>query len=553
MSRRALTSGGPRGATLQVGFLVVTLGLALWLGWQALDAATSHRRTVEATLADYAGISAWELAGAARSGLDDLLDEAFEPVERRMRRSLPDVEVVGWELDDAARDNGCRCEGFESPLALFRITTAPTTVETIPESLPWERRERLADLVVSQPMGSGSVDDGMVTSPAGAIFDEDAVIGFMTSRDASGDTDVAYGFAVRASDVGELLGEIYSDRRLLPVPLAGELPNDSLLYVRIRDEAGMVLFAAPAEQPEAWSAVERIGTDFGGLVVEATVRPSAAGQLIIGGVPTSRLPLLAVLLVLTLGVGGAAMVQLRRETRFQQLRDDFVSGVSHELRTPLAQIQMFAELHEADKLPSEADRRRAISVIHRESRRLGHLVENILQFSRFRRSTALESPRERLDLAEGFAEGIDAVTPLLEARGMRVKVDVERGLPVLASREALTRIVVNLLDNAAKYGPSGQTVRVSVGRVNSAAQLAVTDEGTGVPASERARIWKPYRRMSRHVQAALPGTGIGLAVVAQLVAQHRGRAWVEDAEGGGARFVVELPLADVSSNGMGAA
>lgn len=553
MTRGPVRSRGPRGATLQVGFLVVTLVLALWLGWQALDAATSHRRTVEATLADYASISAWELAGATRSSLDDLLDEAFEPVERRMRRSLPDVSVVGWELDDAARDLGCRCPGFEHPLALFRITRGSPEAETIPASITREERTKLARLVLSQPVDPGRIDDGMATSGAGEIFSEDAVVGYVTSRDASGDVDASYGFVVRASDVGELLGEVYADRRLLPEPLAGELPNDSLLFVRIRDQAGMVLFASPAEEPETWSATEAVGGDFGGLLVEATVRPDAAGQLIIGGVPTSRLPLLAMLLVLTIGVGAAAIVQLRRETRFQRLRDDFVSGVSHELRTPLAQIQMFAELHEADKLPSEEDRRRAISVIHREARRLGHLVENILQFSRFSRSPAVAPAREQLDVADGFAEGIDAVTPLLQARGMRVEVDAEPGVPVYASREALTRIVVNLLDNAAKYGPVGQTVRVGIGRVDGTVRLTVTDEGPGVPASERSRIWKPYRRLERDVAAALPGTGIGLSVVAQLVAQHEGRTWVEDAEGGGARFVVELPLAGVaSSNGAGA-
>jgi signal transduction histidine kinase len=305
----------------------------------------------------------------------------------------------------------------------------------------------------------------------------------------------------------------------------------------------MVLFASPASEPEHWAAVDALGPDFGTLVVEATVRPEAAGQLIIGGVPKARLPLLVFLLALTLGVGAAAIIQLRRELRFQRLRDDFVSGVSHELRTPLAQIQMFAELQQADKLSTPAERERAVAVIHREARRLAHLVENILQFSRLRRATAQGLPTEDLDMAVGFADGIDAVTPLLEDRGMQLELSTERGLVVRANRDSLTRIIVNLLDNAVKYGPVGQTVKVTIGRTDGAARLTVVDEGPGIPIADRDSVWKPYRRLARGVEAATPGTGIGLSLVQQLVSLHGGRVWIEGDRGGGTRVVVELPLA----------
>ena len=533
-----------RGTTLQAAFLVVTVGLAVWLGYQAVDAAASHRRTAEAALADYAGISAWEFSSTARGNLDHMLEDVFRPVRRRMRGDLPSPEVVGWELRDAARERGCRCRGFRDPIALFRIETSPSRIDAVPDTLQAPTLERLSALVMSQPMGDGRVDRGMVTAPAGEVFDTDVAVGFMISHGTSGEVEAAYGFVVRADALGELLAAWYADRQLLPEPIAGDQPNDSLLFVRVRDGSGLTVFSSPAEAPDVWSAVDTIGPEFGTLVVEATIRPDAAGQLIIGGLPTSRLPLLAVLLVLTLGVGAAAFVQLRREQRFQRLRDDFVSGVSHELRTPLAQIQMFSELQQAGKLPSAEDRERAVAVIYRESKRLSHLVENILQFTRLRRTSGLGSPTEELDLAEGCADGIDAVTPLLQDRGMTLELEAEEGLPVVVSRDALTRIVVNLLDNAVKYGPGGQTVRVEIGRSNGSARLSVTDEGPGIPEADRLRVWKPYRRLERDVEAAMPGTGIGLSVVSQLVELHEGRAWVEDASGGGALFVVELPLAE---------
>ena len=445
-------------------------------------------------------------------------------------------------MDDAARERGCRCRGFRNPIALFRIETSPHRVDAVPSDLSPRTLDRLSALIMSQPIGEGRVDRGMVTARAGEVFDMDVAVGFMISHNTSDVVEAAYGFVVRAADLGELLAAGYADRQLLPESIAGDQPNDSLLSIRVRDGSGLTLFMSPAEAPDVWAAIDTIGPEFGTLVVEATVRPDAAAQLIIGGLPQSRLPLLAVLLVLTLGVGAAAFVQLRREQRFQRLRDDFVSGVSHELRTPLAQIQMFSELQEARKLPNSEDRERAVSVIYRESRRLSHLVENILQFTRLRRTQALGSPTQVLDLAAACADGIDAVTPLLEGRGMTLELDAEDGLSVEANRDALTRIVVNLLDNAVKYGPPGQAVKVVIARSNGAARLAVSDEGPGVPEADRGRVWKPYQRLERDVEAARPGTGIGLSVVSQLVSLHEGRAWVEDAANGGALFVVELPL-----------
>jgi signal transduction histidine kinase len=127
---------------------------------------------------------------------------------------------------------------------------------------------------------------------------------------------------------------------------------------------------------------------------------------------------------------------------------------------------------------------------------------------------------------------------------MHVEGETEPGIPIDGNRDALTRIVINLLDNAAKYGPAGQTVQVSVARNNGAVRLSVADEGPGIPAHDLQRIWNPYRRLERSVEAAQPGTGLGLAVVAQLVQQLGGRAWAENrTPKPGARFIVELPLA----------
>jgi signal transduction histidine kinase len=112
--------------------------------------------------------------------------------------------------------------------------------------------------------------------------------------------------------------------------------------------------------------------------------------------------------------------------------------------------------------------------------------------------------------------------------------------------ESFQQVLLNLLDNAMKYGPAGGAVRVTAALAPGApgggrVRVAVEDEGPGVEPAERERIWEPFRRGARAVGSVAVGSGIGLAVVREIVALHEGRAWVEDAPNGGARFVVELP------------
>ena len=111
---------------------------------------------------------------------------------------------------------------------------------------------------------------------------------------------------------------------------------------------------------------------------------------------------------------------------------------------------------------------------------------------------------------------------------------------------AFRQIVLNLLDNAVKYGPAGQTITVTLARSHQRARLMVDDEGPGVAPRDRVRIWEAFFRLESAITSAVAGSGIGLSVVAELVALHDGRAWVEDVpHGRGARFIVELPALDV--------
>jgi signal transduction histidine kinase len=280
------------------------------------------------------------------------------------------------------------------------------------------------------------------------------------------------------------------------------------------------------------------------------LRSEVASQLIVGGLPRSRLPLLAGVFVLTAGLLGVAWRQLHRQQELARLRTEFVSGVSHELRTPLAQIRWFAELLHMGKLRSDEERARSAGIIDQEARRLTYLVENVLNFSRAEKGTNRVSPTS-LDLDTELRDAVEMFTPLARSRRMSVRLAVTSGLTVAADRDALRQILLNLLDNSAKYGPPGQTITVasaaSPATDGSRVRFWVEDQGPGIPAADRDRVWEPYLRLNRGAESATGGSGIGLSVVRELVTLQGGAAWIEAASvSGGARVVVELPAQSAS-------
>jgi len=131
-----------------------------------------------------------------------------------------------------------------------------------------------------------------------------------------------------------------------------------------------------------------------------------------------------------------------------------------------------------------------------------------------------------------------------EWRLVNEQQELDLGVSVHADRDALRQIFLNLLDNAAKYGPSGQTITVSMQVVKPAlVRVAIEDQGPGIPEADRDRVWDPYVRLNRKIESSTGGSGIGLSVVRELIQMHGGRTWMEAGTNGvGTRVVVELPL-----------
>jgi signal transduction histidine kinase len=251
----------------------------------------------------------------------------------------------------------------------------------------------------------------------------------------------------------------------------------------------------------------------------------------------------ATMIVVIFAVGSA-----RRETLLARARSDFVAGVSHDLRMPLAQILLASETLVVHDDAPKRERQGMASTIVRESRRLIALVENLLLFSR----TGSVELRPRIELVridELFASVVESVELAAEDVNQTIDVSSDVTVGVHADAQLLRQAMVNLVDNALKYGPSGQHVRLAAERSSATrVRLTVDDEGPGIPPDQRERVFQPYERLRRDQMSERTGTGLGLSVARQIVIACSGRVWIEDGPSGrGTRAVIELGAVELSS------
>ena len=260
----------------------------------------------------------------------------------------------------------------------------------------------------------------------------------------------------------------------------------------------------------------------------------------------SQLQLLhiALLLVATIVVVTLAATASRRELQLARARSDFIAGVSHDLRMPLAQILIASETLAMQRERTDAERVSLASSIVRETRRLVGLVDNVLLFSR---SGALElEPTLRpIGVDELRDDVVDAVRLAVEDAGQTIEMVGDRGLTVGGDRRLVRQALVNLVDNALKYGNAGQQIRLGAERRGERVRISVEDDGPGVPEAERTRVFEPYTRLAKDQASERTGTGLGLAVVRQIADACGGRVWIEDGTKRGARVVLELRSAAV--------
>jgi signal transduction histidine kinase len=522
LARRDRWANALLGAALLLPLILVVIILI-----HARRSEHAQRQVADRALAHYAAVAAWQLAARIGTEFHTRVEMMVRPV------------VAGTMADHhaAAAGDTTDCDCMDGAVARVAFIYAPDVKQLgflsgQPDTATRAVLMRAAQAAAASP---GIEPHRVVFAHSG---DGTRAISLFV-RDTP--TRLVYGVESDAEAYRRIIEKILATQSILPPQFVAPPYTGASLAVRVNDTTGLVVFANDGPFPAANAATDSVPR-LTHLRVSVAIAPSVADALIIGGLPRPLTgPLLALVALATL-LAGAAYLQHRRARELTRMRTEFIASVSHELRTPLTQISMFGETLMLGRERSEGERRQFASIIHREASRLASLVENVMRFTRTSSNRFALRPEVRR-LADEVDQALAAFRPIADAAPASITSALDRTVHASVDPGAFRQIVLNLLDNAVKYGPAGQRIDLSLVRDGSHAVLAISDEGPGIPLADRERVFDPFVRLEPRPRR-VAGTGIGLAVVRELVTALGGSVSAHDAATGGAAFTVRIPIVE---------
>ncbi|MEA2747807.1 MAG: two-component system, OmpR family, phosphate regulon sensor histidine kinase PhoR, partial [Myxococcales bacterium] len=373
-------------------------------------------------------------------------------------------------------------------------------------------------------------------------------------------------------DIGRIVREtlpmLYAEPSTPGTPVSPR--SSAASRVNVVDEEGRIIYGPPLRSGEFTVGVRFPTTLYNWRV---QVSPLASEELA-SRVENRRLLEITMvsLSCIVIIVGAIAIVLVaEKERRISALKSEFVANVSHELKTPLALVRMFAEMLQSGRVSTDAKKKEYLDIIVRESERLSALIENVLDFARLERGRGSYEFSEG-DIGDAVTRAANVYRYRAEREGVKLILDVEPSLPrARIDERAIQLAVINLVDNALKYAPGGETITIRACGHAGGVRVEVRDQGPGVAPEDRHRIFErfvrlsssrdeksgekggsPSSRVSRSPQSPVRGSGIGLALVKHIAESHGGRAWVESELGRGSTFTFTIPARRVLPGTEGA-
>jgi two-component system phosphate regulon sensor histidine kinase PhoR len=324
------------------------------------------------------------------------------------------------------------------------------------------------------------------------------------------------------------------------------VPDDVTPLYNIVDESNQIVFGPDLTE----AGVYTVGHRFPRTLYRWRLQVAPRQAALLQAQSRSRrrgeaaLPLLSFAIILLSAI--FFLYAAEKERRLNELKSELMANVSHELKTPLSVVRMFAEMLRSNRVPSEERRHEYLDIICRESERLTSLIDNVLDFSALERGRGPYRLR-RGDLNEAVGRALDAFRYRGEQDGVEIQLHKPDELPpVLIDPEAIALAVINLLDNAIKYG--GRTpVELKLSAKRSSVDIAVRDHGPGIPSDSLRRVFERFYRGPQ--SSPTRGSGIGLSLVQHIAQAHGGRAWARNAPDGGAVVGFSIPAASSGEYG----
>lgn len=247
----------------------------------------------------------------------------------------------------------------------------------------------------------------------------------------------------------------------------------------------------------------------------------------------------------------AVLRDVTEEDRLEKVRRDFVANVSHELRTPLSMMQGYSEALLDDIAVTPEEQKELVKVIHDESLRMGRLVHNLLDLARLE-TGRFEMKFAKVDLGELSQRVVRKFTTLCQQHNVRLECHLQQPNEQLVIQKGdpdrLEQVWTNLLDNALRHTPAGQSIQLSVFRQHDETGREVVnvqfqDEGAGIPPEDVPYIFERFYKADKaRTRSGSSGTGLGLAIVKNLVTAHHGKIDVHSEIGKGTTFSISLPV-----------
>ncbi|KHL97114.1 histidine kinase [Paenibacillus sp. IHB B 3415] len=229
--------------------------------------------------------------------------------------------------------------------------------------------------------------------------------------------------------------------------------------------------------------------------------------------------------------------------QYEQQRRQFLADISHELRTPLTYMKGYSEVLKNGMVHNPADQERYLQLLYNQSTQLQRLVQDLFELANMEQGS-FKLVIERTSLDKVMQNALELMSDSIEQHGVQLSYHPSPSpIYVRGDERRLQQVVINLLENARKYTPSGGEITISTDIIqNNQAVIIVKDTGIGIPASELPHIWERLYRVEKSRSRATGGTGLGLAISKEIITLHQGDITVESIEGAGATFSVHIPL-----------